>query len=68
MFANTLAATYDPTVHGINIEFTEWYRYCGTGILEKSDPAMFLQNMELFCWWSLAVEDRKTDNDGYLLK
>ncbi|KAI8268418.1 hypothetical protein K4K58_005200 [Colletotrichum sp. SAR11_239] len=50
-FAATLAASHGDELHSIDFGFAEWYRHCGTGILEQADPAMMLRDREFYLWW-----------------
>ncbi|KAK2759641.1 heterokaryon incompatibility protein [Colletotrichum kahawae] len=50
-FAATLAASHGSELHSIDFGFAEWHRHCGTGILEKADPAMMLRDREFYLWW-----------------
>ncbi|KAI8292164.1 hypothetical protein K4K60_010602 [Colletotrichum sp. SAR11_57] len=50
-FAATLAASHGDELHSIDFGFAEWYRHCGTGILEQADPGMMLRDREFYLWW-----------------
>jgi ankyrin repeat protein len=62
-FAATLTASHDSELFSVGVGFTEWYRHCGTGILESTDPSMFLRDHEFYLWW-LSIENEK-DNDPH---
>ncbi|KAI8315340.1 hypothetical protein K4K61_002052 [Colletotrichum sp. SAR11_59] len=61
-FAATLAASHGDELHSIDLGFAEWYRHCGTGILEQADPAMMLRDREFYLWW-LGVGKRDKEED-----
>ncbi|KAM0544094.1 hypothetical protein ACHAPJ_011976 [Fusarium lateritium] len=61
-FATTLASSSGREIHSIEVGFTEWYRHCGTGILEAKDPSMFLRDREFHLWW-LGVGKNHNDED-----
>lgn len=49
-FAKTISAQFETP--NLEMGFTQWYRHCGTGILEAADPAMFVRDIEFYLWWS----------------
>ncbi|KAI8167338.1 Heterokaryon incompatibility protein 6, OR allele [Colletotrichum sp. SAR 10_70] len=61
-FAATLAASHGDELHSIDFGYAEWYRHCGTGILEQADPAMMLRDREFYLWW-LGVGKRDKEED-----
>ncbi|CAM1503469.1 Fc.00g010600.m01.CDS01 [Cosmosporella sp. VM-42] len=61
-FGATLASSRGSEIHSIDIGFTEWYRCCGTGILEAKDPSMFIRDHEFYMWW-LSVGKDNNDKD-----
>ncbi|KAM0428469.1 hypothetical protein ACHAPT_006829 [Fusarium lateritium] len=71
-FAFTLTATYQNQGNfDIDVGFTQWYRHCGTGILEAADPAMVLRDYEFYEWWVGVGQDgdAKTPEDiSYCLR
>ncbi|KAF4957350.1 hypothetical protein FSARC_11349 [Fusarium sarcochroum] len=70
-FAATLASNSDFDIHSIEVGFTEWYRHCGTGILEAKDPSMFLRDHEFYLWWMSVGKDNvdeTPDKIGFDLK
>ncbi|KAF4341586.1 heterokaryon incompatibility het-6 [Fusarium beomiforme] len=50
-FAETTAAIHGGELFGLGLGFTQWYRHCGIGILESTDPSMFLRDHEFYVWW-----------------
>ncbi|KAJ4123044.1 hypothetical protein NW768_010036 [Fusarium equiseti] len=50
-FASTIARDYRDGLYSVDVGFTQWYRHYGTGILEASDPSMFLRDHEFYLWW-----------------
>ncbi|KAF9778519.1 hypothetical protein IL306_003971 [Fusarium sp. DS 682] len=59
-FAKTLAASHGSELFGVSIGFTQWYRHCGTRVLESTDPSMFLRDHEFYLWW-LSVSNKHED-------
>ncbi|KAF5679428.1 heterokaryon incompatibility protein het-6 [Fusarium heterosporum] len=51
MYASTISAANESDLLNIQVGFTQWYRLCGAGILESSDPSMLLRNNEFYLWW-----------------
>ncbi|KAF4997561.1 hypothetical protein FGRMN_3766 [Fusarium graminum] len=60
VFASTISAVNKSDFFNVQIGFTQWYRLCGTGILESSDPSMLLRNNEFYLWW---LSQGKSDTD-----
>ncbi|RDW58419.1 hypothetical protein BP5796_12349 [Coleophoma crateriformis] len=60
-FAATLAASHRNELYSIDVGFTEWYRHCGTGVLEAEDPGMFLRKREFYLWW---LSGARLDDDA----
>ncbi|KAJ4243475.1 hypothetical protein NW762_014806 [Fusarium torreyae] len=63
-FATTLASSSGRKVNSIEFGFTEWYRHCGTGILEAKDPSMFLRDHEFYLWWLGVGKDHNDEDFG----
>ncbi|RKL23229.1 hypothetical protein BFJ68_g1435 [Fusarium oxysporum] len=61
-FATTLTATHGSELFSVGVGFTQWYRHCGTGILESADPSVFLRDHEFYLWW-LSVGKEKEEKD-----
>ncbi|TLD18432.1 hypothetical protein PspLS_10082 [Pyricularia sp. CBS 133598] len=62
-FAYTLAASTDWNIHSIPVGFAQWYRHCGQGVLEASDPSGFLHQIEFYLWWrGIGREDQDQDS------
>ncbi|WZH43018.1 heterokaryon incompatibility protein-domain-containing protein [Fusarium acuminatum] len=61
-FAATLSAIHGSEHISLNAGFTQWYRFCGTGIIEAADPSMFLRDNEFYLWW-LDLEKRDKESD-----
>ncbi|KAF5965366.1 heterokaryon incompatibility het-6 [Fusarium coicis] len=61
-FAMTLIATRDSDLFSVGVGFTQWYRHCGAGILESTDPSMFLRDHEFHLWWLSAGRDSEEKN------
>ncbi|EWY92013.1 hypothetical protein FOYG_08919 [Fusarium oxysporum NRRL 32931] len=61
-FATTLTATHGSELFSVGVGFTQWYRHCGTGILESADPSVFLRDHEFYPWW-LSVGKEKEEKD-----
>jgi ankyrin repeat protein len=61
-FAMTLIATRDSDLFSVGAGFTQWYRHCGAGILEATDPSMFLRDHEFHLWWLSAGRDAEEKN------
>jgi ankyrin repeat protein len=70
-FAATLCAIHGSELFSLEAGFTQWYRFCGTGIIEAADPSTFLRDNEFYHWW-LDLEKRDKENDdselGYDLR
>lgn len=62
-FATTLAASQESTLHSTEAGFVEWYRYCGTGVLQENDPSLFIRNLEYYFWWLNVGKDDEKDED-----
>ena len=72
-FGTTIVAEYDSYLYSVEAGFTEWYRYCGTGILQDADPSIFLRKLEYYIWWvnvgkEINAETEAEDALGYDLK
>ncbi|KAF4956779.1 hypothetical protein FGADI_3561 [Fusarium gaditjirri] len=64
-FATTLTATHGSELFSIGVGFTQWYRHCGAGILESTDPSMFLRDHEFYLWWlSVGKDSGEKDPDS----
>ena len=50
-FAATLSRRYSRGLYDVDLGFTQWYRHYGTGVLEASDPSLFLRDHEFYLWW-----------------
>ncbi|KAF4452316.1 hypothetical protein F53441_4834 [Fusarium austroafricanum] len=62
-FARTLSATHGSELFSVEAGFTQWYRHCGTGILEGADPRMSLRDYEFYLWWFSVGKEDKEDTD-----
>ncbi|KAK9774030.1 putative Heterokaryon incompatibility protein 6, OR allele [Seiridium cardinale] len=81
-FATTLVAdtgylgySWDPPPRAFSEHaqgFAQWYRYCGTGVLEAADPAQFLRDVEFFMDWTGSeahnLEGKVPEEIGFELK
>ncbi|KAM0245839.1 hypothetical protein ACHAP5_005159 [Fusarium lateritium] len=70
-FAATLSAIHGSELFSLEAGFTQWYRFCGTGVIEAADPSMFLRNNEFYLWWlDLEKKDKQDDSEelGYDLR
>ncbi|KIL95627.1 hypothetical protein FAVG1_00364 [Fusarium avenaceum] len=69
-FAATLSANHGFELFSLEAGFTQWYRFCGTGIIEATDPSMFLRDIEFYLWWlDLVKKDENDDSElGYDLR
>ncbi|KAH7163793.1 heterokaryon incompatibility protein-domain-containing protein [Fusarium sp. MPI-SDFR-AT-0072] len=64
-FAATLTATHGSELFSVGVGFTQWYRHCGTSILESADPSMFLRDHEFYLWWlSIGKDSEEKDPDS----
>ncbi|KAG7414350.1 Heterokaryon incompatibility protein 6, OR allele [Fusarium oxysporum f. sp. rapae] len=64
-FAATLTATHGSELFSVGVGFTQWYRHCGTSILESADPSMFLRDHEFYLWWlSVGKDSEEKDPDS----
>ncbi|CVL00511.1 hypothetical protein FPRO06_06136 [Fusarium proliferatum] len=64
-FATTLTATHGSELFSVGVGFTQWYRHCGAGILESTDPSMFLRDREFYLWWlSVGKDTEEKDSDS----
>ncbi|KAF5565825.1 heterokaryon incompatibility het-6 [Fusarium phyllophilum] len=64
-FATTLTATHGSELFGLGVGFTQWYRHCGAGILESTDPSMFLRDHEFYLWWlNVGKDSEEKDPDS----
>ncbi|SPJ72252.1 related to heterokaryon incompatibility protein het-6 [Fusarium torulosum] len=61
-FAATLSAIDGSELFSLEAGFTQWYRFCGTGVLESTDPRMFLRDNEFYLWW-LDLEKKDKENE-----
>ncbi|KAM0347360.1 hypothetical protein ACHAPU_004880 [Fusarium lateritium] len=64
VFASTIAAVDGSDFFNLQVGFTEWYRLCGTGVLESSDPSMLLRNNEFLLWWLDQGTSKQEDSDS----
>ncbi|KAM0231933.1 hypothetical protein ACHAPO_008232 [Fusarium lateritium] len=64
-FAATISATRGYHIFSVDIGFTQWYRHCGTGILEEADPSMFLRDHEFYLWWCDVGKPDDPDDEEY---
>ncbi|TVY66819.1 Heterokaryon incompatibility protein 6, OR allele [Fusarium oxysporum f. sp. cubense] len=61
-FAATITATHGSELFSVGVGLTHWYRHCGTGVLEATDPSMFLRDHEFYLWW-LSIEKDSEEKD-----
>ncbi|KAG8676504.1 hypothetical protein FPOAC2_02621 [Fusarium poae] len=64
-FAATISATSGYQIFSVDIGFTQWYRHCGTGVLEEADPSMFLRDHEFYLWWCDVGKPDDPDDEEY---
>ncbi|KAF5023719.1 hypothetical protein F66182_4223 [Fusarium sp. NRRL 66182] len=62
-FAATLSAADGSEIFSVDAGFTQWYRHCGTGILESADPSKLLRDYEFFMWWMSIGQDDQGDGE-----
>ncbi|KAM0191681.1 hypothetical protein ACHAPA_008297 [Fusarium lateritium] len=71
-FAATLSTIHGSELFSLEVGFTQWYRFCGTGVIEAADPSQFLRNNEFYLWWLDLEKTDKQDDDfeklGYDLR